>query len=129
VLLLCTALLEYRLGGRGVAALLPSRQLIFYSASKGTEAVKSCTASFRSATTFLPDHDMPDGLESLTPEHIRAFLLAERAEASPHGRGGRTCNTRVMRPFSPKPRLPRCCWPVDARTSSHGAMPRSSASC
>jgi site-specific recombinase XerD len=42
------------------------------------KTIKSHAASVGSLATFLRDHDMPDGIEDVAPEHIRAFLLAER---------------------------------------------------
>lgn len=66
-----------------VAALLPSWQLALESAGKSPATIKSYTASVRSLAAFLRSHDMPDDIEAVGPEHIRAFLLAERERTSP----------------------------------------------
>ena len=65
-----------------VAALVPSWQLALESGNKSPKTIKSYTVSVRSLSKFLRDHDMPDGIEDVAPEHIRAFLLAERERTS-----------------------------------------------
>jgi len=66
-----------------VAALLPSWQLALESDNKSPKTIKSYTASVRSLAKFLRDHDMPDDIELVEPEHIRAFLVSERERTSP----------------------------------------------
>lgn len=66
-----------------VAALLPSWQLALESANRSPKTIKSYTASVRSLAKFLRDHDMPDDIDKVGPEHIRAFLVAERERTSP----------------------------------------------
>jgi len=66
-----------------VAALLPSWQLALESANRSPKTIKSYTASVRSLAEFLRDHDMPDDVDKVGSEHIRAFLLAERERTSP----------------------------------------------
>jgi site-specific recombinase XerD len=65
-----------------VAALLPSWQLALESDNKSPKTIKSYTASVRSLAKFLRDHDMPDDIEKVGPEHIGAFLVAERERTS-----------------------------------------------
>jgi site-specific recombinase XerD len=66
-----------------VAALLPSWQLAHESANRSPKTVKSYTASVRSLAKFLRGHDMPDDIEKVGPEHIRAFLVSWRERTSP----------------------------------------------
>jgi site-specific recombinase XerD len=66
-----------------VAALLPSWQLALESDNKSPKTIKSYTASVRSLSAFLREHGMPDDIEKVEPEHIRAFLVAERERTSP----------------------------------------------
>lgn len=65
-----------------VADLLESWKLALDSAGKSPETIKDYTSSVRSLAKFLRDHDMPDDIEAVAPEHIRAFLLAERERTS-----------------------------------------------
>jgi site-specific recombinase XerD len=65
-----------------VAALLPSWQLALESDNKSPKTIKSYAASVRSLAKFLRDHDMPDDIEDVEPEHIRAFLVSERERTS-----------------------------------------------
>jgi hypothetical protein len=72
-----------------VAALLPSWQLALESANRSPKTIKSYTASVRSLAKFLRDHDMPDDIDKVGPEHIRVFLVSERERTSPaFGREG-----------------------------------------
>jgi site-specific recombinase XerD len=66
-----------------VAALLPSWQLALESANRSPKTIKSYTASVRSLAKFLREHDMPDDIDKVAPDHIRAFLVAERERTSP----------------------------------------------
>jgi integrase/recombinase XerD len=66
-----------------VAALLPSWQLALASDNKSPETIKSYTASVKSLSAFLRAQGMPDDIEDVAPEHIRAFLVAERERTSP----------------------------------------------
>jgi len=66
-----------------VAALLPSWQLALESANKSPKTIKSYTASVRSLARFLRENGMPDDVEKVATEHVRAFLLAERERTSP----------------------------------------------
>jgi len=65
-----------------VAALLPSWELALDSANKSPRTVKDYAASVKSLAKFLREHGMPDDIEEVGPEHIRAFLVAERERAS-----------------------------------------------
>jgi site-specific recombinase XerD len=65
-----------------VAALLPSWQLVLESDNKSPKTIKSYTASLKSLAKFLREHDMPDDIEDVEPEHIRAFLVSERERTS-----------------------------------------------
>jgi site-specific recombinase XerD len=53
------------------------------SANKCSKTIKNYTASGRSLAKFLRDHGTLDGIDNVAPEHIRAFLLAERAHVEP----------------------------------------------
>jgi site-specific recombinase XerD len=66
-----------------LAALLPSWQLALESANKSPKTIKSYTASVRSLAGFLRGNGMPDDVEKVEPDHIRAFLVAERERTSP----------------------------------------------
>jgi site-specific recombinase XerD len=66
-----------------VAVLVPSWRLALESANKSPKTIKSYTASVRSLAKFLHDHDMPDDIDKVASDHIRAFLLAERERTSP----------------------------------------------
>lgn len=66
-----------------VASLLPSWQLALESATKSPKTIKSYTDSVRSLARFLREQGMPDDIELVDAEHIRAFLVAERERTSP----------------------------------------------
>jgi integrase/recombinase XerD len=65
-----------------VADLLPSWELHLQSANKSPATVKDYTATVKKLGKHLREHGMPDDLEEVGPEHIRAFLLAERDKTS-----------------------------------------------
>lgn len=66
-----------------MASLLPSWQLALESDNKSPMTIKSYTDSVRSLARFLRENDMPDDLEQVDAEHIRAFLKSERERTSP----------------------------------------------
>jgi len=59
-----------------VAALLPSWQLAFEPAQQEPQELHH-TTSVRSLATLTRDHDMPGGVEDMTPGRIRTFLVTE----------------------------------------------------
>jgi site-specific recombinase XerD len=65
-----------------VVALLPSWQLALESSNKSPKTIKSYTASVRSLSAFLRENAMPDDIEDVAPDHIRAFLVSERERTS-----------------------------------------------
>src|ERR1700722_6463282 len=66
-----------------VAGLLPSWQLALESANKSPKTIKDYTSSIRALTAFLRDNGMPDDVEKVGPENIRAFLGTQRERTSP----------------------------------------------
>jgi hypothetical protein len=66
-----------------VVVLLPSGQLALESASKSPKTIKSYIASVPPLAKCLRDHDMPDDIDKVGPDHLRAFLLAESERTSP----------------------------------------------
>ena len=61
----------------------PSWQLALESANKSPQTIKSYARSVGSLAKFLRDHDMPDDIDKVASERIRAFLLAECERTSP----------------------------------------------
>ena len=64
-----------------LTALLPSWEL--ESDNKSPKTIKSYLASVRSLAAFLAVNDMPGGIDDVTTERIRAFLVAERERTTP----------------------------------------------
>lgn len=63
--------------------LLPSWELALDSANRSPYTIKDYLASVRSLAAYLRVHSMPDGIGETAPEHIRAYLRAERERTSP----------------------------------------------
>ena len=65
-----------------VVDLLPSWQRALDSANKSPQTIKDYALSVRKLAKYLSDNDMPDDLDEVGPDHIRAFLLHERDRTS-----------------------------------------------
>ncbi|HTW01329.1 MAG TPA: phage integrase N-terminal SAM-like domain-containing protein, partial [Streptosporangiaceae bacterium] len=65
-----------------VADLLPSWKLALDSANKSPQTIKDYASSVKLLSKHLREHDMPDDIEDVEAEHVRAFLLSERERTS-----------------------------------------------
>lgn len=65
-----------------LTGMLPSWQLALDASGKSPKTIRSYTDSVRKLSAFLTSKGMPSAAGATGPEHIRAFLLAERERTS-----------------------------------------------
>ncbi|WP_433252960.1 tyrosine-type recombinase/integrase [Streptosporangium sp. CA-135522] len=68
--------------GAELEPLIDSWQLALEAANKSPHTIRTYLRSARALTRWLAEHGSPTDAERVRPEHVRAFLVAERDRAS-----------------------------------------------